>query len=68
MIIGPNSFKKMCILAVLVMAGVADFIAAMNNAVVAKVNAAVISVGFILTAVWLYRKWSKESEELYKNQ
>ena len=68
MIIGPNSFKKMCILAVLVLAGVADFIAAMNNAVVAKVNAAVISVGFILTAVWLYRKWSKESEELYKNQ
>lgn len=45
MIIGPDSIKKFGILAALVVAGVVDFIAAMNNVVVARINAAVIALG-----------------------
>lgn len=66
MIIGPDSIKKFGILFVLVLAGVVDFIAAMNNAVVAKINGAVVSLTLVGLAVYLYVKWSKESEEKYK--
>ena len=66
MIIGPDSIKKFGILFVLVLAGVVDFIAAMNNAVVAKINGAVVSLALVGLAVYLYVKWSKESEEKYK--
>lgn len=66
MIIGQDSIKKFGILFVLVLAGVVDFIAAMNNAVVAKINGAVVSLALVGLAVYLYVKWSKESEEKYK--
>lgn len=66
MIIGPDSIKKFGILFVLVLAGVVDFIAAMNNAVVAKINGAVVSLALVGLAVYLYVKWSKESEKKYK--
>lgn len=68
MIIGPDSIKKFGILAALVVAGVVDFIAAMNNVIVARINAAVIALGLVGTAIYLYCKWSKESEEKYKKQ
>lgn len=65
MIIGPDSAKKFAILAGLTLAGVADFIATMNNVVVARINGAVISLALVGTAIYLYRKWSKESDKKY---
>lgn len=65
MIIGPDSAKKFAILAGLTLAGVADFIATFTNVTVARINGAVISLALVGTAVYLYRKWSKESDEKY---
>ncbi len=65
MIIGQGSFKKFAVLFILVLAGVADLIATFNNVVVAEINGAVISLGFIGLAFYLYKKWSKESQAKY---
>lgn len=62
MITVKDSFKKGAALFCLVLLGVIDFIATMNNVAVARTNGAIISVGLIATAVWLFIKWSKDSE------
>ena len=68
MIIGPDSAKKGILLFILIAIAVVDFIACMNNAVEAKINGALVALGIVGYAFYLYRKWNKESAKKYKKQ